>query len=236
MTFDLKLLDFEEYEAQTTEEGRTYNINGRLLPSITTVLGKTKSDSSKKALDNWSDRLAKEGKDANVVKQAAADRGSAMHELAEKYVRGNPNYAKGYSGETLRLFKQIQFELDYNIDEIYAIESTLFSNKLRMAGRVDMVARNKRNNKTCIVDFKTSTKMKRESWIEDYKLQTTAYAIMMMEMKNILVKDYIIIIAAEDSVSAQVFAGPIEPYIKPLLNKRDQYEKLCNSRQLNSVA
>ena len=81
------------------------------------------------------------------------------------------------------LFYQIKPYLD-SIDNIHALEDPLSSSLLKMAGRVDCIAEYK--GELAIIDFKTSSKTKREEWIDNYFAQETAYAIMFQELTRLI--------------------------------------------------
>ena len=55
-----------------------------------------------------------------------------------------------------------------------------------------------------MIDFKTSTKEKKEEYIENYFVQETAYAAMFLERSGIEVKKIVTLIATEEG-SIQVF-------------------------------
>ena len=63
-----------------------------------------------------------------------------------------------------------------NISDIYAQECGLYSDKYKVAGRVDCIA--KYNGVLSIIDFKTSTKERSDDWNENYYIQGSAYAEM----------------------------------------------------------
>ena len=73
---------------------------------------------------------------------------------------------------------------------------------MKLAGRVDCIAEYK--GELAIIDFKTSTKEKREEWIHDYFAQETAYAIMFQELTGLMPKKLVTIIACETG-TPQVF-------------------------------
>ena len=73
------------------------------------------------------------------------------------------------------------------INNIHALERSLYSDYLGLAGRVDCIA--EYDGELAVIDFKTSTKIKPEEWIENYFVQETAYACMYFEMTGIPVKN-----------------------------------------------
>ena len=107
------------------------------------------------------------------------------------------------------------------ISNIHCQELALYSDHLRMAGRVDCIA--EYNGKRAVIDFKTSNKAKSKSYIESYFMQTAAYAIMYEERTGIPVPWLVILIAVEDDVP-QVFIEKRDDWVKKLLRTRDYYE------------
>ena len=93
------------------------------------------------------------------------------------------------------LFKQAIKTLD-NIDNIYALEKSLYSKELGVAGTVDCIAEYK--GELAIIDFKTAAKPKPRDWIENYFVQAAAYACMFYELTDIPVKKLVIIMTCEN--------------------------------------
>ena len=191
----LNIHNFPQLKATTTEKGRRYRVGDSLYPSVTTVIGHSK----KKSIMEWRQRVGEE--QANAISKRASTRGNKCHKLCELYLE-NKSISQ-YSDDPLSmgLFYQIKPYLD-SINNIHALEAPLCSNVLKLAGRVDCIAEYK--GELAIIDFKTSTKEKREEWIHDYFAQETAYAIMFQELTNLQVKKLVTIIACETG-EPQVF-------------------------------
>ena len=191
----LNIHNFPELKATTTKQGRRYLVDGTSYPSVTTVIGHSK----KKSIMEWRNRVGDE--EANRISKRASTRGNKCHKLAELYVK-NQDISK-YKDDPLSmgLFYQIKPHID-SINNIHAIEAPLSSQVLKLAGRVDCIAEYK--GELAIIDFKTSTKTKREEWIHDYFAQETAYAIMFQELTGLQVKKLVTIIACETG-EPQVF-------------------------------
>jgi len=179
---------FPVLKATTTQQGRRYLVDGMMWPSVTTVIGHSK----KKSIMEWRNRVGEE--EANAISKRASTRGNKCHKLCELYLE-NKSISK-YKDDPLSmgLFYQIKPYLD-SIDNIHALEAPLCSSLLKMAGRVDCIA--EYNGELAIIDFKTSTKYKREEWIHDYFAQETAYAIMFQELTGLIPKKLVTIIACE---------------------------------------
>lgn len=200
--FEHKPLEIYELNAEMIDGKRFYNVEGSFFPSVTTVL----SSLSKDGLDQWVKRVGEE--EATKIRNMAASRGTKVHLMCEDYVSNKPEYVKGKMPDAISLFKQIQPWLDENIEYVYNIEIPLHSKVLKAAGRCDLVAKLKQYG-NCIVDYKTSTNEKKEQWIGNYFLQTTAYAQMVKEMYGLTIDKCVIVIAVETS-HLQVFV--IDPY------------------------
>ena len=82
------------------------------------------------------------------------------------------------------------------INNIHLLEEIIYSHKLTLAGQVDCVA--EYNGKLSVIDFKTANKERNESWIDNYFLQCTAYAIMYEEIFGKPIEQIVILLAGED--------------------------------------
>ena len=191
----LNIHSFPILKATTTQQGRRYLVDGMMWPSVTTVIGHSK----KKSIIEWRNRVGEE--EANAISKRASTRGNKCHKLCELYLENKSISRYKDDPLSMGLFYQIKPYLD-SIDNIHALEAPLCSSLLKMAGRVDCIA--EYNGELAIIDFKTSTKYKREEWIHDYFAQETAYAIMFQELTNLQVKKLVTIIACETG-EPQVF-------------------------------
>ena len=81
------------------------------------------------------------------------------------------------------LFKQLRKSVLVHVNNIHAQECGLYSDKYKVAGRVDCIAEYK--GTLSIIDFKTSTKERSDSWNENYYIQGSAYAEMFGERTGI---------------------------------------------------
>jgi PD-(D/E)XK nuclease superfamily len=207
MKFNHKLIT-EDYNltSQEGEGGRFYSFpDGKKYPSVTTVMGWSKKDT----LLEWRKRVGEE--QANKISRAAANRGTRLHSICENYLLNDPDYSKSIDIFTYDLFKTIQPILNTRIGEVYAIEKALYSDHLGIAGRVDCVA--EFDGKKSIIDFKTSTRLKKKEWIEDYFLQTACYSVMFEERTGISIPRLVIIIAV-DNDPPQVFVEKRNDWIQ----------------------
>lgn len=203
--FPYKAVEERHLDAQMIDGKRYYLVEGSYFPSVTSVL----SSLSKDGLQAWIDKVGVEK--AEQIKNAAADRGTKLHQMCEDYLHNKPDYGKGMMPTIVALFKQVKPWLDEHVDFIYGNELALFSKTLYTAGRCDLIAQI--DGKPAILDFKTSTNEKKEDWIESYFLQVTAYSIMFEEMYGIPIEDIHIFICTENGV-AQHFKKVPEQYIQ----------------------
>jgi genome maintenance exonuclease 1 len=209
---ELKQLEVDE----STGERFYISPNGVKLPSVTTVLGHFK----KKSLIEWRNRIGNEQADA--VMNRASTRGTKFHNMMEGYLRNEENFLDGVMPDMKQSFRDMQETLDL-IDNIRYIESPLYSEKLGVAGRTDVIA--EFGKTLSIIDFKTSTKQKKEQWIENYFEQGTAYALMYEELVGEPIDQVVILIATDDSDKPQVFIRDKNQYIENLLEKIHLYKQ-----------
>ena len=192
----------------TTEsiKGKRFYVTpeGNKYPSITTVL----SDRNKEGIRKWRESVGQDV--ANQVMRQAASRGTAVHTLIENYLN-NEELSK-QDVLPVALFATIKSELD-NINNIRIQEGGLYSDNLGVAGRVDCIAEYK--GKISVIDFKTSTKEKKEEWVENYFIQGSAYCEMYEERFLQPIEQVVILIVTEDG-AVQTFIKDKKDYL-PLL-------------------
>ena len=192
---------------------RFYDIDGKAYPSITTVLGIQK----KEQLQDWRNKIGEDV--ANWEMGRAARRGKATHTLIEQYLKGLTPSER--SVLPLGLFRLIKPYVD-QIDNIHCLETIMYSKKLTIAGQVDCIA--EYNGKLSVIDFKTANKERQESWIENYFMQTTAYAQMYEEIFGKKIEQIVILLASEDG-STQSFIKDTKDYMTPLMKSIDDFYK-----------
>ena len=107
-------------------------------------------------------------------------------------------------------FKSLRPLLDKHIGTVYALEHFMYSDLLMTAGATDCIA--EFDGVVSVVDFKTSAKLKKEEWIQNYFFQATAYAMMAEERHGIEVPQIAIMIAV-DHEEPQLFVKPKSLYI-----------------------
>ena len=209
-------LGYEDLVAETTDTGRTYKCpDGSSFNSVTTVLKVLSED----AIQAWRRRVGEDV--ANKIGVRAANRGTAVHSIIERYLDNDIEYDKDVMPDVLSTFKDVQPILDEHISEILGLEAPLYSKHLKLAGRVDCVG--VFDNKLSIIDFKTSRKIKKKEWIHNYFAQASAYAIMFEERTGIPVPQLVIIIAV-DNEEPQVFVEKRDDWTELLFKAKEIYE------------
>lgn len=211
---------FTELDCETLSTGRTYKTpEGKKYPSVTTVIG----EQSKAGILAWRKRVGEDV--ANQISHQAAARGTAVHTVAENYINNEPNWSEGIMPTTLFAFNQIKELLDYHVDNIYAQEVPLYSDKLETAGRVDLIA--EWDGELAIIDFKTARKPKKEEWIQNYFMQTAFYAAAFYERTGIAIKRSVILITVDHN-EPQVFIKKPYDYLGDFIKVRKKYKDIYN--------
>ena len=201
MTFSFVDADIKPIDVEPVNDNgvRYYPIPGadKYYPSVTSIT----SFQSAKFFKEWRKKVGEE--QANRITARATQRGSAFHSITEDYINGVLNLDTYLENNPLsvRMFQSAKSTLN-RIDKIHCLETFLFSHYLGLAGRVDCIA--EFDGELAVIDFKTSTKLKKEDYIEHYFVQETAYAAMFLERSGIEVKKIVTLIATEEG-SVQVF-------------------------------
>ena len=204
-------LDLPKLERETIDGVRYYKVPGESnlhrLVSITSVT----SHFNKKIFEDWRKKVGAE--EADKITRQSTSRGTDMHTLVEHHLK-NESLPKVQPLSEV-LFKIAKPELN-KINNIHALESSLYSKILGVAGTVDCIA--EYNGELAIIDFKTSKKPKPKEWIEHYFVQAVAYACMLYEMTGITIKKLVILMACENGECVVYEEYDKSKYIK-LLSK-----------------
>lgn len=195
--------------------GRFYNIDGSYYPSVTTILSHSKKD----FYENWSKKIGKA--EADKILKYTSERGNEVHSICEEYLKSG-NIIKS-TPMNYFLFLKIKKWLDENVKKVISQESLLFSHKMKIAGRVDLIAETYSGLQ--IIDFKTSTNVKNEEWIENYFLQCAAYAICNYEMTGKFIEKFSVVITEEKSNKVNVFTKQTIKFVQPFILLRKEFKK-----------
>ena len=215
--------------SRSTDQGsRTYQVDGSNLPSVTTILNRTKDQ---QYLTKWKDRVGHE--EANRIFNLSSKRGTAMHKFLEKHIVG-----AGYEDLTVigaeakpMAQKIIDVGLSY-VSQYYGSEVTLYYPGL-YAGTTDLVCRH--NDLDTIIDFKQSNRPKEEAWIEDYYLQIAAYAMAHDYIHGSNIEQGIIMVCTPDLYYQEFkFSGLIlRDWKHKFLKRLDEYYEIVKEPTIN---
>jgi genome maintenance exonuclease 1 len=196
---DVNLSESVEVEPVTKNGTRYYPIPGldKYYPSVTSIT----SFKSAAFFKKWRNKIGEN--EANRITARATQRGTAFHAITEDYIKGQLDLDRYLENNPLsvRMFQSAKSTLN-RIDNIHCLETFLYSHYLGLAGRVDCIA--EFDGELAVIDFKTSTKEKKESYIENYFVQETAYAAMFLERTGLEVKKIVTLIATEEG-TIQIF-------------------------------
>lgn len=195
--FELCLSDLQKLPRRNVNGTRVYETpDGSYYPSVTTITGQM----NKKAINEWRARVGE--KVANQITKQASARGTSIHKLCEHYILGTMDDVK-IMPSNKEMFSSMANHLAKTIGKVYAVEGFLYSDFLRAAGQVDMIA--EYNGVLSVVDFKTSKKKKNPDWIENYFVQEAAYSFMFEERTQLQVGQLVTVIGVDGEDEPQVF-------------------------------
>jgi genome maintenance exonuclease 1 len=184
-------IELPQLERETIDGVRYYSVPDEeellRLVSITSVT----SHFNKEIFVKWRKKVGEE--EAERITKAATSRGTDMHSLVENYLYNRDLPSVQPLSDFL--FKIAKSDLN-RINNIYALEGSLYSKQLGIAGTVDCIA--EYDGELAIIDFKTSKKPKPRNWIDHYFVQCMAYGAMFYELTGIAVKKLVIIMACEN--------------------------------------
>lgn len=184
---------YQEFKRKSVNGKRLYeNPYGEPVPSVTTILDKTKPREKREALANWKKRVGEE--QAQKIVTEAADNGTRMHAILEYWTKNEE-----YTGETTPLSRMmadvVKQNIENDIDEIWGSEVNLCYPGL-YAGTTDLVGVYK--GKPTIMDFKQTNKPKKREWIDDYFMQGAAYGLAHNEMFDTKIENIAIFMCSKE--------------------------------------
>jgi genome maintenance exonuclease 1 len=176
--------------------------DGNRLPSVTTVLDRTKPEESRRALAQWKQRIGTER--AQQITTEAANRGTRMHKYLEDYVRTGEIKDRGtnpFSWASHEMARSvIEQGLKNQVTEFWGVEIPLYFPGL-YAGTTDGAGIHRGD--AAILDYKQTNRPKREEWIADYKLQLVAYALAHNEVYGTQIRKGVILMCVQPETDAQ---------------------------------
>jgi genome maintenance exonuclease 1 len=181
--------------------------DGHKVPSVTTILDKTKPAESRIALANW--RKAVGEAKAQQITTEAANRGTRMHTYLENYIKGETlkdTVSNPYAQQSLVMAKKVIAEGMIHVDEVWGSEVPLYFPEL-YAGTTDCVGIHK--GEQSILDFKQTNKPKKREFIDDYFIQLTAYAMAHNEVHGTNIRKGVILMCVKpEEITPGVWAEP----------------------------
>jgi genome maintenance exonuclease 1 len=191
---------------------------GHKVPSVTTVLDKTKPAESRIALANW--RKAVGEKKAQEITTEAANRGTRMHKYLEDYVTqgflSDPG-SNPFSQQSHKMADCIIKQGFGPVSEVWGNEVPLYFPEL-YAGTTDCVGVH--NGEQSILDYKQTNKPKKLEYIDDYFIQLTAYALAHNEVHGTNIRKGVILMCVKPAEIAPMQWG--EPqYQEFILEPKD---------------
>ena len=182
---------------RTTIDGKRHYClpDGSKVPSVTTILDRTKPAEAREALARWRKSVGEQR--AQEITTEAANRGTRMHAYLEHYVLesdmkplpGNP-----FAHPSWFMAAEVILQGLQHVDEFWGTEVPLYYSGL-YAGTTDLIGTWK--GRPAILDFKQSNKVKKREYITDYFLQLAAYAAAHNEMHNTTIDTGVILMAVQ---------------------------------------
>ncbi|MGL6342719.1 MAG: PD-(D/E)XK nuclease family protein [Waterburya sp.] len=173
-----------------------------VFPGVTSILSETRDGYARKAIDKWKSDLGEN--EAEAYLKACQKRGDVVHQAIELYLsKGVSLYSISGSNDPkyLPLLRTIEPVLG-DISNTRYIEQHTY-HPLGYGGSPDLVA--DYNGKLTIIDWKTSSKPKKRSYIKDYLLQVCAYISSVNYVFDLNIENGLIAIAVEGLEVAQLF-------------------------------
>ena len=215
--------------SSTTYQGaRTYDVHGIRLPSVTTILAKTKDQAY---LTKWKNKVGHE--EAERIKNLSSKRGTAMHKFIEKYIQESGYEDLTEIGVEAKPMAEKIIESGLKpISHYYGSEITLYYPGL-YAGATDLVCMH--NDMETIVDFKQANRPKKEEWIEDYFLQIAAYAMAHDEVHRSRIRQGVIMIATPDLYYQEfkIQDAELKRWKHKWLARLDEYHEMMREPTIN---
>ena len=201
---------------------RMYAVNQEKLPSVTSILQATQSEEKKASLANWKARVGTA--EANRIKHDASSRGTSMHLILERFLKGQLNLELLEEDNKSKKMADeiIEQGIKGKLSEIFGTEATLYYPG-KYAGTCDAVGLYE--GQETIIDFKQSNKPKKEEWIEDYYLQLGAYSLAHNVVYNSRITQGIILLCTVDNLfqNFRIQGEKLQEYQNKFLEKVEQY-------------
>tara|TARA_Y100001972_G_C7545263_1_gene274228 strand:- start:110 stop:781 length:672 start_codon:yes stop_codon:yes gene_type:complete len=211
-------MGYDKLDRAEHADGRRYvTLDGNSYPSVTTVLGIMNEDK----IRAWKERVGEEK--ANKIGLQAANRGTAVHNIIEKYI--NNEDTSDFMPHVQQSLQNLKPIIDKYVTKVFATECPLYSDYLKLAGTCDAIV--EWQGVPTIVDWKTSKRPKKKTDIKNYFCQLAAYAVMWEERTGMPVSNTRIVMDV-DNFHPVMYKEKRDDWIDLMIETRDEY----NRRQL----
>ena len=195
---------------------------GESLPSVTSVLGKTKD---KSFLKQWRARVGE--KEAEKIIANSAQIGTALHLYIEHYVNEHGYEDFTEIGQKAKTMAQVIIDHENGlkkISEVWGSEVHLYYPG-KYAGTTDMIGLY--DGRPTIIDFKQTNRPKKREWVQDYLMQLAAYALAHNKLFDTEIDQGVILMCSRDLLF-QKFELTGENFVRAgdaFMKKLDLYNK-----------
>ena len=187
----IKKYNYADLKRQDGDTRLYLTPDGEALPSVTTILGKTKD---KTFLKKWRQKVGE--KKAEQIIQDSAQIGTALHLYIERFVNGDKYKDLTKIGvQAEKMAQKIIDEAFSDITEIWGSEVHLYYPG-SYAGTTDMIGVYK--GRPTIIDFKQTNRPKKREWVQDYLMQLSAYAVAHNKLFNTEIDQGVVLMCSRD--------------------------------------
>ena len=206
-------MGYETLDRTDAPDGRRYvTLDGKSYPSVTTVLSLVNRDS----IAAWRKRVGEEK--ANQIGTQAANRGTAVHYIIEKYI--NNEDTSDFMPHVQQSLQNLKPLIDKHVTKVFATECPLYSDYLKLAGTCDAIV--EWDGVPTIVDWKTSKRPKKKVDIPNYFMQLAAYAVMWEERTGMACNNTRIVMDV-DNFHPVMYKENRDSWIDEMIKWRDIY-------------
>ena len=216
---------FVEIPRLMEDNVRYYKTPAAAYPSVTSVIGFINAHK----FVEWRKRVGEE--EANRKSKHATTRGTKLHRVFEVYLQnGDYKSLEEYKVPLIQMmFSAAKSAMDDRLNNIYQQETPMYSDRLCLAGTVDLIC--EVDGELAIVDFKTSAQEKPEEWLEDYFVQLSAYWAMFSEKTGVVPRKLVVFLVGENGDVQIVERKNIMDYLTTL---KDYASKFIQHRDAQS--
>jgi len=206
-------MGYEKLNRTDAPDGRRYvTLEGKDYPSVTTVLSLIHKDK----IMEWRKRVGEEK--ANQIGTQAANRGTAVHNIIEKYI--NNEDTSDFMPHVQQSLQNLKPLIDKHVTKVFATECPLYSDHLKLAGTCDAIV--EWDGVPTIVDWKTSKRPKKKVDIPNYFMQLAAYAVMWEERTGMACNNTRIVMDV-DNFHPVMYKENRDDWIDEMIKWRDIY-------------